>query len=207
MERHDPLSTERVRTAMRLACLPVLSLVVATTGCATHQGARGDVERAVAAWQRQPVNVSSTALAAPQDRRDSEAPRDFVDNGSSRAAAVTTAGAERLEAYIREALERNPAVQAAVANVEARLEKIPQVTSLPDPILRAIVRPEPIQTAAGDVYFTLGVGQKIPLPAKLDRAGRAAPGNRGGLAAHLLRRQADLRRTHLPAGRGHPRPR
>ena len=83
-------------------------------------------------------------------------------------------GHEPLQAYIREALERNPSIQAAVANVEATLEKIPQVTSLPDPFLRTVVRPEPIQTAAGDMYFTLGVGQKIPLPAKLDHAGRAA---------------------------------
>jgi cobalt-zinc-cadmium efflux system outer membrane protein len=174
MERHHPLLIELARTAVRRACLPVLSILVGTTGCATQQGARGDVERAVAAWQRQAVNVSSTVHAAPQKQRDSRAPRSFVHNESPRAAAVTIAGAERLEAYIREALERNPAVQAAVADVEAKLEKIPQVTSLPDPILRAIVRPEPIQTAAGDVYFTLGAGQNIPFPAKLDRAGRIA---------------------------------
>jgi outer membrane protein TolC len=65
-------------------------------------------------------------------------------------------------------------VQAAIANVKAKLERIPQATSLPDPVVRAITRPEPIQTAAGDVYFTLGVGQMIPFPAKLDRAGRTA---------------------------------
>jgi len=85
-----------------------------------------------------------------------------------------TAGHESLRTYVREALERSPSIHAAVANVEATLEKIPQVTSLPDPFLRMVVRPEPIQTAAGDMYFTLGVGQKIPLPARLNRAGRAA---------------------------------
>jgi len=61
-----------------------------------------------------------------------------------------------------------------MANVQAKLARIPQATALPDPILRMLVRPEPIQTAAGDAYLTLGVGQKIPLPAKLDRAGRIA---------------------------------
>ena len=60
---------------------------------------------------------------------------------SAKSEAEPTAGRESLRTYVREALERNPSIQAAVANVEATLEKIPRVTSLPDPFLRTIVSP------------------------------------------------------------------
>ncbi len=79
-----------------------------------------------------------------------------------------------VEWYIGESLATHPALQAAMADVRAKLERIPQVTSLPDPMLRSIVRPEPIQTAAGDIFFTLGVSQTIPLLTKLELAGNVA---------------------------------
>jgi outer membrane protein TolC len=146
----------------------------AVPGCTTYQHARDDVTQAVTAWQRQQVRVSrnqsDAARAQPASRPEDESNR----GKPSAVPGPDINGDQRLQAYLRDALERNPAIRAAIADVEAKLEKIPQVTSLPDPVLRAIVRPEPIQTAAGDVYFTLGVGQMIPLPAKLDRAGRIA---------------------------------
>jgi outer membrane protein TolC len=79
-----------------------------------------------------------------------------------------------LQAWILEALARNPTVLAAVADARAKLARVAQATALPDPVLRMAVRPEPIRTAAGDLYFTFGVGQTIPLPARLDQAGRIA---------------------------------
>jgi len=174
MKWHDSLSGRQARPVVRVAHVLGLSAVVVASGCATYERAANDVERAVADWQRRQVPVSSSAVEASTTRPAFEVPQDSVGDRPSRTTGPTISGDERLEAYVRGALERNPSVRAAVANVEAKLERIPQVTSLPDPILRAIVRPEPIQTAAGDVYFTLGVGQKIPFPAKLDRAGRAA---------------------------------
>lgn len=72
------------------------------------------------------------------------------------------------------ALEKNPAILSALADVEAKLERIPQVTALEDPMLRLVTRPEPIQTAAGDIVFTLAASQKIPLPKKLDLKGQMA---------------------------------
>ncbi|MCB9851658.1 MAG: TolC family protein [Phycisphaerales bacterium] len=81
---------------------------------------------------------------------------------------------EGLVEYTMLALERNPAIAGALADVEAKLERIPQVTSLEDPMLRLVARPEPIQTAAGDIVFTLAASQKIPLPKKLDLKGKMA---------------------------------
>ena len=174
MKRHNSLSGRGARTVVCVAHVLGLSAVVVASGCATYERAGNDVERAVADWQRRQVRVSSSAVEASTTRPASKAPPSSVTDRSSPATAPPTASDERLPAHIRDALERNPSVQAAVADVEAKLARIPQVTALPDPLLRAIVRPEPIQTAAGDVYFTLAVGQKIPSPAKLDRAGRAA---------------------------------
>ena len=139
-------------------------VVVLPFGCTTYQRSQQDVEVAVNAWQRRQVAAASLAPATPAAT-------------PARMAVVEereTPADRPVDAYIRAALERNPAVKAATAEVRAKLERIPQATALPDPILRAAVRPEPIQTAAGDVYFTLGVAQTIPWLAKLERAGDVA---------------------------------
>ncbi|MFH1748276.1 MAG: TolC family protein [Planctomycetota bacterium] len=130
-------------------------------GCATYERARHDVDRAVHDWHRHRVplaerNVNNSLARQADDEVLAETPQRPVDS------------------YIREALERNPGIQAAMAEARAKLERIPQVTSLPDPLIRTIIRPEPIQTAAGDMDFTLGVAQTIPLLTKLERAGDIA---------------------------------
>ena len=130
-------------------------------GCATYKRSQQDVDRAVHDWHRRRATlVAKHAGNSPPRHVDDE---------------VAVDGPERpVDIYIREALERNPGIQAAVADARAKLERIPQVTSLADPLIRTVIRPEPIQTAAGDMYFTLGVSQKIPLLTKLERAGNIA---------------------------------
>lgn len=174
MERHDSRSRASALRTVSLTLVLLGSLVIATTGCGTYQRTADDVDRAVAAWQRKQARLPVAALALPATRPASETPPGSDRHEPSSVPAPSIGDDEQLSAYTRDALARNPSIQAAVADVRAKLEAIPQVTSLPDPTLRAITRPEPIQTAVGDVYFTLGVGQMIPFPAKLDRAGRAA---------------------------------
>jgi outer membrane protein TolC len=127
--------------------------------------------------------------------------------GSSSVSDGPAAQAERgfadrhpLNDFIQTSLERNPAIQSAVADARAKLARIPQATALPDPVVRSIVRPEPIQTAAGDVYFTLGVSQTFPLPAKLERAGEVAAAEVrmaiGQLNAKRLQVIADVQRAY-----------
>lgn len=133
-------------------------------GCATFDATQRDVESATREWHRPRVrlnNRSSQQLKQPAARVAVEAPDSEIQP-------------RPVDALIREALERNPGVQSAMADARAKLQRIPQVTSLPDPVIRAIVRPEPIQTAAGDMYFTLGVSQTFPMLAKLERAGNIA---------------------------------
>ncbi len=160
---------------MRLAVAIALQVLLTfASGCSTYQSVEKEVLRAVEDWHqpgiqlgprevREPSTIPAAGrLAAPETANERESH------------ARQSASPSPLQTYIGEALERNPSVKAAADDARARLERIVQVTALPDPVLRTIIRPEPIQTAAGDMYFTLGVGQKIPLPARLDRAGRAA---------------------------------
>jgi outer membrane protein TolC len=82
--------------------------------------------------------------------------------------------AQRLRDFIVLALEENPDIKAAEDTARAGAERIPQVTALPDPILRTKTLPEPVRTAEGDNFFILGISQKLPVPAKLDTKGRIA---------------------------------
>ncbi len=73
------------------------------------------------------------------------------------------------------ALQRNPRVGRARAQARASGLRIPQVTSLDDPML-SVVPPtgDLAETAAGEVSATVGVSQKIPFPVKLLVRGKAA---------------------------------
>jgi len=82
--------------------------------------------------------------------------------------------AESLRDYIVIALANNPEIEKAAQTARARAQRIPQVTALPDPVLNTRTWPEPIRTAEGDNFFVLGVSQRLPVPGKLDRAGRVA---------------------------------
>lgn len=144
-----------------LAVVSAAAFGALSGGCATYDRSRRDVDRAVHDWRRPSATMA--------DRQSASPPSPQVDD------EATARPPERpVDAYIREALERNPGIQAAMADARAKLERIPQVMSLPDPMVRTVIRPEPIQTAAGDMYFTLGVSQTIPLLMKLERAGNVA---------------------------------
>ncbi len=53
-------------------------------------------------------------------------------------------------------------------------ERVPQVTSLPDPMFQVVPIGEMAETAAGQVGLMTGISQKLPYPGKLDVAGRMA---------------------------------
>jgi cobalt-zinc-cadmium efflux system outer membrane protein len=180
------------------ACWVLVALLWPALGCATYRQTEREMRQAIQDWQRKQLDLAALGQADVTPT-----------TGPSRAPSVPTPAAEqeserapdsRLQQLVREALQRNPTIQAAIADVEAKLERIPQVTTLGDPVLRAIVRPEPIQTAAGDAYLTLGVAQTIPWPVKLDRAGkRAAAEVRAAielLNAARLRVIADVERCY-----------
>ena len=203
----NPTMTVRIRSMDTIKRLVVAATLMGT-GCSTYQSTKEDVSRSVGKWQRQRIILGEAAdVCAPSSaqRRVEDGPsigsksptrsfRKDETHASSGNNSVQAPTESPLQGYIAEALRNSPSVHAAVANVRAKLERIPQVTSLDDPVLRAIVRPEPIQTAAGDAVFTLGVGQKIPLPAKLDRKGRIAAAE-----AHMAIEQLNTTRLRIIA--------
>ena len=99
-----------------------------------------------------------------------------ADRSTSRTAGYEAVVPEQggPEAYVRLALRRNPAIRAAEQKVRRLANRIPQVTSLDDPVVRIAPFGEMAETAAGQVSVMTGVSQKLPLPAKLDARGRIA---------------------------------
>jgi outer membrane protein TolC len=118
--------------------------------------------------------------------------------------AATAPGSEAREPRtlrdcIALALEQNPEIRAAEEMARMRAARVPQVTALPDPMLMTRTLPEPVRTAEGDNFFTLGVQQRFPAPGKLDRAGRVALQEARMALEELQRRRlnviADVKRT------------
>ncbi len=126
-------------------------------GCRSHQPVESELARATEGWSRSAARLEpGEAEAVPEPGLAEPMPSSPVS------------------AHVMEALARNPSVKAAVADARAMVERVSQAGALPDPVLSAMIRPEPIRTAAGDAVLTLGLAQRIPLPARLDRAGRVA---------------------------------
>ena len=129
-----------------------------------------------------------TLWAGCRSPLDDQLYADWVDQnaaawpGADRALAVVTSqkqsdvlGADaRLADYIRLALKDNPSLVAARQRVLALGQKVPQVTSLDDPMFRVAPVGEMAQTAAGEVELMASVSQKLPFPGKLATRGRIA---------------------------------
>ncbi len=80
----------------------------------------------------------------------------------------------QLGQYIREALDRNPQLDEALSRYRASLQKVPQVTALPDPVLGYTQFLRSIETRVGPQVNSFMVSQKIPWFGKLDLAGQMA---------------------------------
>ena len=80
-----------------------------------------------------------------------------------------------IEEYVQLGLLRNPSIAAAQHRVEAARNRVPQAIALPDPMLNTNTHLAPIQTAAGEQAFSLGISQKwTPVDRRLTLAAMAA---------------------------------
>ena len=77
-----------------------------------------------------------------------------------------------LPTLIRLAVERNPKLKAARANWQATIERYPQVTALPDPMLMYSYFARSVETRVGPQRHRLGFSQSFPYPGTLDAVGR-----------------------------------
>ncbi len=77
-----------------------------------------------------------------------------------------------LPTLIRLAVERNPKLKIARAKWQATIEKYPQVTALPDPMLMYSYFARSVETRVGPQRHRVGFSQALPYPGTLDAAGR-----------------------------------
>lgn len=94
---------------------------------------------------------------------------------------LLTAGtlqAQSLEEYMAMAARENPELQASFHDYHASLERLPQVSSLPDPKVMIGYFIEPVRSRAGDFNFNASISQQFPwfglLKARKDVAARQA---------------------------------
>ena len=74
---------------------------------------------------------------------------------------------DSLDALVEQALERNPGIKQSFARYQAALQKLPQVGSLPDPMLNLTQYIRSPETRVGPQTTMLSLSQKLPWFGKL----------------------------------------
>ncbi len=121
--------------------------------------------------------VAAEAMALEPKVEDQSAVREVAIKTAENRMALPEAGplpdAAGLEDYVRIALRDNPSIARAIREVQVLGYRVPQVTSLDDPVV-SFVPPtgDMVQTAAGMLGGAVGASQKIPFPGKLTAKGR-----------------------------------
>lgn len=98
----------------------------------------------------------------------------------------------QLAAYIQEAIDNNPGVRQAFARYRGALQKIPQVTSLPDPTISITQFLRTPETRVGGQTTGLGISQRLPWFGKLDEHGKVAAKEAAVQAELHLAARADV---------------
>ena len=134
------------------------------------------------------VGVLSSALAIAALAQGNPAPSRVEAEVTLGAVAQhtpspTTEQQVTLDDLVREALEKNPGVQARLRLAEARRHRAPQARLLPDPVVSAAwmgnATPFDVQEGDPSSYRSLSVTQQFPL------------GGKRGLRASIAEREAD----------------
>jgi outer membrane protein TolC len=90
---------------------------------------------------------------------------------------AAVAGAPSLDSLIAHALEANPRIRAARAQIESARARVAPAGTLPDPMLGVGIMNLPVAEPGFDDFMTMktvAVGQQLPYPGKLALARRAA---------------------------------
>lgn len=108
------------------------------------------------------------------------------------AALVATISEPGLRDLAAEVLERNPGVQAALAQARAAALRAPQVRALPDPVAGVTAFLSTPETRTGPQRFSIGLSQGLPWFGKLDLKEKAAL-----LGAAALESEVEAKRLRL----------
>lgn len=147
--------------------LAVTAVTAPLIGCVLNQTADREVADTIARFSRE-----RTQAGEAYARGTRPAPR--TTTRPSPPAESARPEPSSLREYIILALEQNADIKAAEEMARMRAARVPQATALPDPMVMTRTLPQPSEFADGSNYFTLGVQQFLPVPEKLDRAGRVA---------------------------------
>ena len=79
-----------------------------------------------------------------------------------------------LDDYVKYALLNSPGLKASFEKWQAALEKVPQVKTLPDPVLSYSNYIEEVETRVGPQKHAIGLNQKFPWFGKLNLKGQVA---------------------------------
>ncbi len=120
---------------MRILAIAALA-IVAASGCRTPQAAMQQLKNCKPCF----ANAITSSQTVPVE---------------------TTSEAGAIEEYVQLGLQRNPSLQEAQHKIDAIKHRIPQVLSLPDPMVNTTTHLSPVETAAGRQAFALGVSQKF----------------------------------------------
>ena len=80
----------------------------------------------------------------------------------------------RLQVFIETALENNPGIRRAFADYRAALQRVPQVSSLPDPMVGVTQYARSPETRVGPQNTMLSISQRFPWFGKLSDRGKVA---------------------------------
>lgn len=152
------------RTMTVLVALALLSLA----GCSSYWPLSRDLEERIR---------EEATLCPPieDDEGVAETAQATAEGRAPPLEAVALPESPTLDDYIRIALGRNPKVQTKVRSLEALGMRVPQVTSLSDPMLGfSPPTGQMTETAGGMMDGSLGLSQQIPFPSKLAARGRVA---------------------------------
>ena len=145
------------------------------------------IDRNPPAWSTSDGGTPHSPDALPTTR-PSDVDRDAVPAGAT------------ADDYVALALSRNPRLLAASYRIQRLEARVPQVTSLDDPMLTVTPIGEMAETAAGQVGTMTGLSQRFPLPQKLNARGDVARADvdvaRAGLEQTRLQVVADTRQAY-----------
>ena len=97
-----------------------------------------------------------------------------------------------LEDMITRAIERNPGLLRGISRYRSSLQKIPQVKSLPDPVLSFTQYLRSPETRVGPQSSVTMISQKFPWFGKLDLKGRIAAGEASAIYEEYLAQEREL---------------
>ena len=96
--------------------------------------------------------------------------------GPETTAAPQSSATVTLQELVREALDKNPSIKSAARQVQALHARVPQVRTLPDPVVSTgwmgNITPYGVQTGDPSSYRGISAMQDIPFPGKLKLRGQ-----------------------------------